>query len=78
VLKKDSALDEAVNLLYWALRASPCGCCGRWKMVKGIKGVWVVTNVCSRCKALEAYEKLVPRNDKPLQSEGVEVPLGQA
>jgi hypothetical protein len=71
-------LEAAINQMYWALRASPCGCCGKWKMVKGIKGMWVVTKECSRCVALAAYEKLVPQNDKTLQSEGLDVPSGSA
>jgi hypothetical protein len=71
-------LQAAVDQMYWALRASSCGCCGKWKMVKGIKGVWVVTKVCSRCKALLAYEKAKALNDKTLQSEGLDVPTGEA
>lgn len=65
---------EATLLLYWALRAAPCGCCGRWKMVKGIKGVWVTTKACSRCKALEAYESATARNAKAPESGGLDVP----
>jgi hypothetical protein len=47
-------------------------------MVKGIKGVWVVTKICSRCKALDGYEKALAQNDKTLQSEGLDVPVGPA
>jgi len=54
----EKKLQEAIDRMYWALRAAPCGCCGKWKMVKGIKGVWVTTTVCSRCVALDEYEKI--------------------
>lgn len=49
--------------MYCALRALPCGCCRRWD--KEAEDGYIVTKVCSRCRAMRAYEVALKVEELP-------------
>jgi hypothetical protein len=51
--------QQLAHMMYVSLKAMPCRCLRKWNKEK--KEGYEITNVCSRCMAIDAYEAQVPQ-----------------